>query len=822
MILFVSWTTISDIQTLSSQSEPFLNGKLPEYSPSDWKATKVATLNIDSGRVTRIKKIPGTSQYVALDKFGKVLVFEGNPISSETRIVLDLTDRMATESEAGLTGVAFHPDFNVSGSEGYRLVFLFYTMKHKPELIYDRLSKFRFSPNLDSIRRDSEEILIQQADRDINHNAGDMFFDGEGYLYLSIGDEGKFNNWYGNGQKINKRLFSGILRIDVDEDLTRSHPIRRYPAQIFEIPQSDPQDINQSYTIPDDNPWVDESGENLEEFYAMGLRNPFTMYFDSVENEIWVGDVGDDIREEINIIEKGDNAQWAYMEGNVRKITQDAPDEIIGNEKPPVYEYGRDKGHAVIGGMLYRGENYPDLNEKYLFGDWELGNIWELDPDSENPVNILLRGVQKVTGFFMGYDEMIYFFDILGNIYRLDRSAIVESIPEKLSDLGVFTDLKTLEFSEFMLPYEINSPLWSDGATKRRWIVLPTDSLIGYHPSTSWTFPSGTVFVKHFEKEISADSVKNLETRFFVMDRQNVGYGITYKWNEDDSDAILVGDQEELMDTLHYELQNTDQVWNYPTRSQCMRCHNENAGYVLGLKTAQLNMTLENQGGVVFNQIENWKNRGLFENDVEGEMLKMHGIEDTSASLESRVRSYLDANCSHCHYGDGLTGAFDARFSTPLWQQGLIDNPTISFNSESGSLIVNPQDPDGSELWLRDASLGNNKMPPLAKNVLDESYLSVLEEWIKNLEVLGVQEFPLRIFPNPIRDYSFSVVSTTRLTRIEVFDIMGKPVPVSINLLNEKMADGRFHQSVSKGVYFLTTWSADKVYKARIILAAED
>ncbi len=800
----------------AAQKAGYLDGKLPTVLPAPWKVTHLAKLEIDTGRITRIRPIPGTSDFIALGKEGRVWVFGGDPVTSTAHLALDIRDRMETDSEAGLTGVAFHPDFGVAGAEDYQTVFLYYTYKHGTEYpIYDRLSKFQFDESRSLIDEQSEEILIQQPDRDINHNSGDMFFDEEGYLYLSLGDEGRSNNIYGNAQRLDHRLFSGIIRIDVDQDMTRSHPIRRFPEPMKVLPEGYPTTINQHYSIPDDNPWVDESGRFLEEFYAIGLRNPYSMYYESSDGTIWVADVGDDQKEEINVIRKGDNAQWAYLEGTSPR-SHPKPDELYGTERPPFYEYGRDKGHAVIGGFVYHGDDFPELNGKYIFGDWQAGTIWSLDPESENPVEVLYRGFSKLVGFFGGMDGSICLFDIFGNIHRLDKAETPAEIPPKLSDLDVFDDLTSLEPSDGIVPYEVNTPLWSDGADKNRWIALPKDSLIGFHPTDPWDFPEGTVFIKHFELTQDGAVAKRLETRFFVVDRDKNAYGITYKWNEEGTEAYLIGDSEEVSDTVEYAFrESTTGIWNYPTRTQCLRCHNENAGFVLGVKTSQMNRTSSDGAIAGMNQIEAFESMGMFRNDVTGEMPKLASLSDTDVAIETRIRSYLDANCSHCHSGDGLSSNFDARFTTPIHQQQMINAGAISFNSDPGNAIVKPGNPEASELWIRDATLDGSKMPPIAKNTLDQEYLDLLRTWI--LDELP-QKPEVFILPNPVTTQRFRVVHNGSVEKLELFNTAGRKIPINAESgLNEVVIDMGSYRI--KGLYLLVCTFASGDVVERVVIS---
>ncbi|MEM9328400.1 MAG: hypothetical protein AAGA85_22215 [Bacteroidota bacterium] len=246
-----------------------------------------------------------------------------------------------------------------------------------------------------------------------------------------------------------------------------------------------------------------------------------------------------------------------------------------------------------------------------------------------------------------------------------------------------------------------------------------------------WHFPVGTVFIKHFEIKVDQDSVKRLETRFLVMSKDNRAYGLTYRWNDIESDARLVGISEALQDTLlvNSPLARVSQVWNYPTRSECLRCHNESAGYVLGFKSNQLNQPSKEE-----NQLDAFHSEGYFDHEVSRQSVPMTSLSNSTATLERRVRSYLDANCSHCHQPATGLNSFDARYDPPLSEQGILNRATNTQNSDLNNLIVAPGDLARSELWRRDTSETAIQMPPLARNVLDTAYLSQLEEWILGMK----------------------------------------------------------------------------------------
>ena len=169
-----------------------------------------------------------------------------------------------------------------------------------------------------------------------------------------------------------------------------------------------------------------------------------------------------------------------------------------------------------------------------------------------------------------------------------------------------------------------------------------------------------------------------------------------------------------------------------------MTCHTPNANFVLGVKTAQLNGDFTYPStGITDNQLSTWNHLGMFSQDVEARipnLPKAVSLDDPRASLEAKVNSYLEANCAHCHRAGGVEGAFDARFSIPMDKKKLIGVEGKSRNTPPGGILVVPGDPQNSQLYARDETLGTGAMPPLGKTVNDDPYLAVLADWINSLK----------------------------------------------------------------------------------------
>ncbi|MEL7163021.1 MAG: hypothetical protein AAFN92_19840, partial [Bacteroidota bacterium] len=268
-----------------------------------------------------------------------------------------------------------------------------------------------------------------------------------------------------------------------------------------------------------------------------------------------------------------------------------------------------------------------------------------------------------------------------------------------------------------------------------------------------WQFPEGTVFIKHFDLPAEAGRRTKLETRFFIMAKNNTAYGLTYKWNAEQTDAFLqIGKTEETFPTYVGEEIVGTQRWDFPGRDQCLSCHNSNANFVLGVKTHQLNGDVYYPSlGREENQLRYLSDHNIIDHTYdEGETYpKAYGLGEF-ASLDERIRSYLDANCASCHRLGGVSGVtMDLRFHTPLQAKNIVDLPTRSQSSGHDNLLVEPGDHQASELWIRDQSTDENRMPPLARNLVDEAYIEALAEWIDGLADDTDQIATFLTFPNP-------------------------------------------------------------------------
>ncbi len=313
------------------------------------------------------------------------------------------------------------------------------------------------------------------------------------------------------------------------------------------------------------------------------------------------------------------------------------------------------------------------------------------------------------------------------------------SLPLTLADTGAFSDLIKLTPNSGIVPYDLNLPFWSDGAHKTRWFSVPDTNLtIGFEREIPWSFPVGTMWIKHFGLQLTKgvpESTRRIETRFLVRSAEGV-YGVTYRWDDSQTNATLVAPEglDEDID-IQDQGETHTQVWHYPSRTECLRCHVPVAGFALGFNTPQLNRDFVHDG-VTNNQIADLSQSGYFSSPVTGihSLRALIAATNTAWSLEYRVRSYLAANCVQCHQPGGETlKSWDARITTPTAASGIINGPlAFPFRGDPNGRVVVPVSLGHSMMFFRVANLGASHMPPLATTVLNLEAVNLLSEWITN------------------------------------------------------------------------------------------
>lgn len=324
---------------------------------------------------------------------GVIHVFPNDDAAKTTKVFLDIRSRVRYDdrtNEEGFLGLAFHPDYKRSGE-----FFVFYTEKRGGH--HNVVSRFRVSKD-DPDRADpaSEEVVLRIDHKYWNHDGGTVAFGPDGYLYVAVGDGGAANDPDDNGQNLNT-LLGKVLRIDVNR-----------------------RDGETPYAIPKDNPFAGR-GDARPEVYAYGLRNVWRLAFDRPTGRLWAADVGQNLYEEIDLIEKGGNYGWSRREGLHpfgAKGFGPRPGVI-----EPIWEYHHDVGKSITGGAVYRGSRFPELVGAYLYADYVSGKVWALRFDEQARRVVANRPLRDPNRPIMSFGE-----DDRGELYMLTHDAVGRGI----------------------------------------------------------------------------------------------------------------------------------------------------------------------------------------------------------------------------------------------------------------------------------------------------------------------------------------------------------------------------------------------------------
>lgn len=322
-----------------------------------------------------------------LEQPGRIRLIERGQLQRQP--YLDIQKRVSSGGECGLLGLAFHPKFAENG-----LFYVDYTAR-RPKLS-TIISEFRADPKSGRVDPSTERVLLTIPQPYANHNGGQLCFGPDGMLYIGMGDGGSAGDPPNNAQN-SRSLLGKILRIDVDG-----------------------RDVNGAYGIPRDNPFVNDS-EFAPEIWAWGLRNPWRFSFDRATDICYCADVGQNLWEEIDIIEKGGNYGWRFREGS-HKFSRDPnpPDDLVD----PIKEYHHDLGLSVTGGYVYRGTEHPALQGWYIYADYSSGRIWGLKYESGRVTvdELLLHSRTQPASFGEDLAGEMYLVDYGGTVYRVRGS----------------------------------------------------------------------------------------------------------------------------------------------------------------------------------------------------------------------------------------------------------------------------------------------------------------------------------------------------------------------------------------------------------------
>lgn len=677
-----------------------LSCTLPNPPP---RVSPVEAIRVYSGLPIRkavilVSSPPGVTtnrRWFVVQQEGTVVSFDPQiPNTTELEQFLDISDRvLADTGETGLLGMAFHPLYPAENK-----AYLFYTNKVAGE--YESyLSEFLTFDDGATLDETSERRLLTiRGHASHNHKGGTVAFGPDGYLYLGLGDGGtpaESQNPFS--------LFGSLIRIDVDHGAP--------------------------YAIPPDNPFADGL-EGAPEVYAYGFRNPWRWSFDP-DGFIWLTDVGLSSWEEINIVQPGANYGWPILEGPDCRLEVNCNTEGL---TPPLYAYPHDAtgGYVVVGGFVYQGEDFPELQGKFIYADGS-DRVWALlfDAEGQPEPELLIDGGLSgsiIHSMFEDENGELYLVKA-GPIYRLappENQAPTE-FPETLSATGCVNPDQPTEVAQGVIPYGVNMAFWTDGAAKSRWMALPDGGKIEVDDDGDFDFPIGSVLIKEFSLQ-----GKRVETRIFARHEDGDWAGYTYLWNEEETDAQLAGPN-------GMQLYIGGQPYTIPSRNNCLTCHSEAAGRSLGLEISQLNGDFHYPStGRDANQLTTLEVTGLLEKTLPehpDDLPAFPSIHDDGASFSERSRAYLHSNCSGCHRPGGPgRGPADFRFQ-PLEDMNICDiAPQVSDLGIENARLLAPGAPERSIIAIQLGSVGGSAMPPIGKNRVDIDAAAVLEEYIATLE----------------------------------------------------------------------------------------
>lgn len=664
---------------------------------------------------------PGTDSLFVIQQGGekerpsKVLRVRDDPNADHAETLLTVSNRL-------LYSVEFHPGYRTNGH-----LFVFSNGPTSNGERTNRISRFfvgREAPH--KCEPDSERVIIEW--RSAGHDGGGIVFGHDGMLYISTGDGTSDSDTWNSGQTIDD-LLGGVLRVDVD------HPTG-----------------SQAYSVPKDNPFVGLTNARPE-LWAYGLRNPWRMSVDQKNGHIWVGNNGQDLWETVHFLRRGENYGWSVYEGSHpfylnRKL---GPTPAI----PPTIEHHHAEARSLTGGVVYYGDDLPDLQGVYVYGDYSSGTIWGARHNGSKLTwhKELARTELQIAAFAGNHRGELLIVDHGSGLYRLvraPRQTTANKFPTRLSETGIFASTRDHRVHPGLIPYSVITPGWADGAYIERFVGLPEDTQIAL--SNGWTFPSGAVLVQtlslpsggrrsldasHGLDGARPSGLRRIETRLLTR-QTGQWWGYSYRWNDAQSDATLVsakGEDKEIV------INDRRQTWHFPSRTECMACHSRAANFVLGFTELQLGKR-HDYGAVRDEQLRSLQHIGLIAgtsytkpSDKKRAKAALVDPHDTSNDLDARARSYLHVNCSVCHMEAGGGNAkMELRASTKPEAMNIFDTrPQHDTFGVDNAMLIAPGDPNRSILYQRVSRRGRGQMPPLVSTVVDEQAAALLSDWIRSM-----------------------------------------------------------------------------------------
>ena len=650
--------------------------------------------------------VPGLSQWLFVENGGKIWTVPNDLATTKADVAIDLKTLHPQLDHA--YGVAFHPKFNEN-----KEVFITYTNGDKLD-DGSRLSRFKVKQDTPLvIDPATEEILLTWLSG--GHNGAAIAFGNDGLLYLSTGDAEvpAPPDPRKTGQDITD-LLSSVLRIDVDH-----------------------KDDGKAYAVPKDNPFLSTPNARPE-IWCYGLRNPWKMSFDRPTGRLWCGDVGWEQWENIFLIKRGENYGWSASEGNNPVLMErKGPTPIT----PPIATHPHSEAASITGGFVYHGQRLPELDGAYLYADYETGKIWSLRYDGSKVTqhDEIADTPLKIVTFSQGEDGDVFFihYGPQSTVHRLVKNPAMgqpSDFPRKLSDTGLFADVAKQTPAKGVHPFSIRAPMWADGAEASRFIALPagktetqvkTNKQGKIESKVKW--PADAVLAKTISMQLDQakpDSQVKVETQVLHFD--GVAWNAySYRWNDAGTDAELVpptGGERSL--TLHGNAfpDGTHRYsYRFHSQSECLRCHTPWTGVALSFQPQQLTDAAP------------FIAAGLIdENYTKQSEARLTNPYDPKAELNARARSWLHANCAHCHRQNG-GGAVPTVLNAELAldeMNAIHARPTRGDFGIAGAEVLSPGAPWQSAAIHRIATLGVNHMPMIGAQTVDVKGLILLQRWL--------------------------------------------------------------------------------------------
>lgn len=734
---------------------PWTTGKVtgsPE-PPPPYTAARVF-LNAKFNHPLLISPIPGSDLLFVGEQDGKIFTLDPKHPDAKPELFVDLkanyaklTPNAGAKEFEFVYGLVFHPDYAKN-----RTCFICYTLKGKkgpkvgqfdPEKNFPdgtRVSRFKVNaedgkaPTLDI---SSEEVVITFPQG--GHNGGDLHFGPDGYLYISTGDAADPNppDPWKTGTDCSD-LLGSVLRIDINK-----------------------KDDGKNYTIPKDNPFVSVKHQGKEvrpEIWSYGFRNPWRMSFDRKTGDLWLGDVGWEQWEMVHKLSKGSNHGWSVTEARqpINSQLDPGPTPTI---TPPVIELDHSQAASVNGGYVYHGKKFPELTGKYIFSDYMTKRFWAATIKSDRCTEMIDLIDPQIRSACFGQDNVgeLYFADYdTGLIYTFEKntkpSYDPKAFPTKLSDTGLFKNVKDHTLAGGVYPFSVNVQAWADGATSERFVALPNKEAVKWHDERqkigyvewlpfSLVFPKDSVLGRTLTLELEPGKTKRIETQLLHYDGA-FWQAYTFAWRDDQTDADLVpaDGTEKYLTVADKRVPGgkREQMWSFASRTQCLTCHTPWAEVSLAFNLDQMNKTVNGKNqlvtmcelGMIERLDKKSKPKEPFTDANTAKLPKHTDPYDDKANLNDRARSYLHVNCSHCHRnGGGGSVTFELTKGSDL-KQVLDAKPTRGDFGITDARIIKKAQAGHSTLLYRMVKFGKDRMPHIGSELPDSAGVELITEWI--------------------------------------------------------------------------------------------